>query len=250
MSGVASAASVPCLPKFQEYRYWRSQPTRLDTTARTRTTSSIMAPENAPAKKQKQKKTPTTVSDFTILPLTLPAAAAVHYAYIKPHAPSTFTPTAERSLFIANVPVDATESALRSLFATQLGGARVERVDFDASIPAAPLHKRWKTAQPTEVDDGEARGKKRKRADEEVVAEGVVEDEESALPSLWAGELRRSGSGAVVVFVDKRSARGAMKEVMHAVKEGREVEWVSGEGVGVERMFSGPHSTCSFWRGD
>jgi ribosomal RNA-processing protein 7 len=216
---------VPCLPKFREsIDTGAHSPSRLDTTA--------------PAKKHKAKKTPTTVSDFTILPLTLPTATAVHYAYIKPHTPSTFTPTAERSLFVANVPVDATESALRSLFATQLGGARVERVEFDASIPAAPLHKRWKTVQPTEADDGEARGKKRKRADEEVVAEGVVEDEESALPSLWAGELRRSGSGAIVVFVDKRSARGAMKEVMVAVKEGREVKWVGGEGMGVERMFT------------
>jgi ribosomal RNA-processing protein 7 len=198
-----------------------------------------MAPDTAPAKKQKKKSPPTTVADFTVLPLALPAAtAAVHYAYIKPHAPSTFHPTAERSLFIANIPVDATESALRTLFATQLGGARVERVDFDSSIPAAPLHKRWKAVQPAETDDGEARGKKRKRADEDVIAEGVIEDEESALPGLWAGELRRSGSGAVVVFVDKRSARGALKEVLRAIKEGREVKWVGGEGLGVERMFS------------
>jgi ribosomal RNA-processing protein 7 len=92
--------------------------------------------------------------------------------------------------------------------------------------------------QPAETDDGEARGKKRKRADEDVIAEGVIEDEESALPGLWAGELRRSGSGAVVVFVDKRSARGALKEVLRAIKEGREVKWVGGEGLGVERMFS------------
>ncbi|KAJ4365477.1 hypothetical protein N0V95_000412 [Ascochyta clinopodiicola] len=189
-----------------------------------------------------KRKAPTTVSDFTILPLTLPTlpglpanhSETTHYLYIKAHEPSAHTSTAERSLFISNIPIDASESSVRALFAEQLGGARVESVEFDASVPARPLHKRWKQEKRGE-EDAEGRGKKRKRDDAEVVAEGVVEDEESALPALWGGEVRRSGSAAVVVFVDKRSARGALKEVQSAVKSGRVVSWKSAGGLGVER---------------
>ncbi|KAJ4338756.1 hypothetical protein N0V87_003671 [Didymella glomerata] len=198
-----------------------------------------MAPE-----KPLKRKAPTTVSDFTILPLTLPAlpglpaphASTQHYLYIKPHSPSGYSATADRSLFLANTPIDATETSLRALFATQLGGARVESVEFDSSVPAAPLHKRWKAER--RDDEEEQRGKKRKRSDVDVVAEGVVEDEESALPSLWAGELRRSGSAAVVVFVDRRSARGALKEIQAAAKSGKSITWSAGSALGVERYKS------------
>ncbi|KAG9205453.1 Ribosomal RNA-processing protein 7 [Epicoccum nigrum] len=201
-----------------------------------------MAPE-----KTTKRKAPSIVADFTILPLTLPTLSGLpashestqHYLYIKPHEPSAYTATAERSLFVANVPIDASESNIRALFAEQLGGARVESVDFDASVPARPLHKRWKQEKrgDDEIEAGQ-RGKKRKRNDAEVVAEGVVEDEDSALPALWASEVRRSGSAAVVVFVDKRSARGALKEIQAAVKSGRAVQWKAGSGLGVERYKS------------
>ncbi|KAF1349514.1 hypothetical protein EJ07DRAFT_169387 [Lizonia empirigonia] len=200
-----------------------------------------MAPE-----KSAKKKAPSTVADFAVLSLTLPILPGLpeshedtqHYVYIKPHEPSAYTATAERSLFIANVPIDASESNIRALFAEQLGGARVESVDFDASVPARPLHKRWKQDRRGDEDEGEQRGKKRKRNDTEVVAEGVVEDEESVLPALWGSEVRRSGSAAIVVFVDKRSARGALKEVQSAAKSGRTVSWKSGSGLGVERYKS------------
>lgn len=196
-----------------------------------------MAPE-----KSSKRKAPATVADFTILPLTLPILSGLpashtntqHYLYIKPHEPSAYTATADRSLFVANMPIDASEPAVRALFASQLGGARVERVEFDSSVPAAPLHKRWK-AEKRDDDEGELRGKKRKRNDADVVAEGVVEDEESALPPLWSSQVRRSGGAAVVVFVDKRSARGAFKEIQSAAKTGRAVEWKGGSGLGVER---------------
>lgn len=199
-----------------------------------------MAPE-----KSAKKKAPSTVADFAVLSVTLPTLPGLpeshkdtqHYLYIKTHEPSAYTATAERSLFVANVPIDASESNIRALFAEQLGGARVESVEFDASVPARPLHKRWKQDRRGDEDEGEQRGKKRKRNDTEVVAEGVVEDEESALPALWGSEVRRSGSAAIVVFVDKRSARGALKEVQSAAKSGRTVSWKSGSGLGVERKF-------------
>lgn len=207
-----------------------------------------MAPE-----KTAKRKAPSTVAGFTVLPITLPTlpglpaahASTQHYLYVKPHEPSAYTASAERSLFVANIPIDASEPNIRALFAEQLGGARVESVEFDASVPARPLHKRWKQEKRGEDEAEEQRGKKRKRNEPEVVAEGVVEDEESALPALWAGEVRRSGSAAVVVFVDKRSARGALKEIQAAVKSGRAVEWKAGSGLGVEREFPFPSHTTS-----
>ncbi|KAI4953566.1 hypothetical protein J4E91_002413 [Alternaria rosae] len=212
-----------------------------------------MAPE-APPKTKKSKATPKTVADFTVLPLTLPTLSGIpahcndakHYIYVKPHAPSIPTADDERSLFIANTPVDASERNIRALFQEQLGGSMVERVEFDASVPAQPMHKRWKSDKPAAQDDSvTSRGKKRKRTDDAaVIAEGVVEDAESALPRLWNSEVRKSGSGAVVVFVDKKSARGALKEIQKAVKEGRSISWKGGEGLGVERYKS--HNTLIY----
>ncbi|KAH6878619.1 ribosomal RNA-processing protein 7-domain-containing protein [Alternaria rosae] len=212
-----------------------------------------MAPE-APPKTKKSKATPKTVADFTVLPLTLPTLSGIpahcndakHYIYVKPHAPSIPTADDERSLFIANTPVDASERNIRALFQEQLGGSMVERVEFDASVPAQPMHKRWKSDKPVAQDDSvTSRGKKRKRTDDAaVIAEGVVEDAESALPRLWNSEVRKSGSGAVVVFVDKKSTRGALKEIQKAVKEGRSISWKGGEGLGVERYKS--HNTLIY----
>ncbi|KAF2030506.1 hypothetical protein EK21DRAFT_65208 [Setomelanomma holmii] len=210
-----------------------------------------MAPEQ-PGKAKTSKAPPKTVAEFTILPLTLPTLSGLpeqckdpkHYIYVKPHMPSVPTITDERSLFVANVPIDATETNIRTLFADKLGGSRVERVEFDAAIPAQTMHKRWKTDK-AEKKDNEQRGKKRKRNEEALVAEGVIEDEDSALPSIWPGELRRSGSGAIVVFVDKSSARGAMKEIQRAVKESRSIHWKSGDAaLGIERYKS--HNTLTY----
>ncbi|KAF2200269.1 hypothetical protein GQ43DRAFT_481721 [Delitschia confertaspora ATCC 74209] len=201
-----------------------------------------------------KSKTPQSISGFTVLPLTLPTLKSLptstpttHYLYIRPHAPTHPTPTTDRSLFIANVPIDATESSIRTLFADQLGGSRVQTVEFDSSVPATPVVKRWKseTAPEKAKEVEENRGKKRKReSDEDVVAEGVLEDEKSMLPRTWDRELRRSGGTAVVVFVDQASCKGAMKEVEKKVKKGAEVRWVAEEGLGVQRYQT--HQTLLF----
>ena len=54
-----------------------------------------------------------------------------HYLYLQHHAPRLPHPDTSRSLYAANLPVDATEGGLRTLFAEQLGGMRVERVEFE-----------------------------------------------------------------------------------------------------------------------
>ncbi|CBX97941.1 predicted protein [Plenodomus lingam JN3] len=214
-----------------------------------------MAPTEPPPSK-KSKSTPKTVSGFVILPLTLPAIPglppsacdAKHYLYIKQHAPSVPTADDERSLFIANVPIDASETNLRALFAEQLGGAMVERVEFDGLVPAPALHKKWKgegnrKGNAGASGDEEGRGRKRKREQEqELLAEGVMEDEESALPKLWSTEIKRSGSGAVVVFVDKKSCRGALKRIKETIKSAQQIHWKTSERLGIHRKSTQRHS--------
>jgi ribosomal RNA-processing protein 7 len=204
-------------------------------------------------KPPKTESVPKSVSDFTVLTLTLPSvslpkpiANAKHYLYIKPHETSYATANEERSLFISNIPIDANEGNIRTSFADQLGGARVEHVEFDSSVPGVPQVKRFKSGTAKSSEGGEKKGKKRKR-DEEVVAEGVVEDEESALPKIWGSELRKSGGTAVVVFVDRASMKGAWREVQRVVKEGADVMWIPGEGLGIERMLH-THADIETWR--
>ena len=96
----------------------------------------------------------------------------------------------------------------------QLGGSRVESVEFDTAVPEAPTVKRWKEENNSA---GESRGKK--------------------LPKAWNSELRKSGSGAVVVFVDQASMKGAWKEVQRAAKNNRLVTWKQSEGLGIEREY-------------
>ncbi|KAJ4358101.1 uncharacterized protein N0V89_002680 [Didymosphaeria variabile] len=200
-----------------------------------------------------RKSAPTSVAEFSILPLTLPTypglpsscTDAKHYLYVKAHAPAICTESTARSLFLANVPIDASEANLRALFAEQLGGARVESVEFDASVPAEVSHKHFKVKEVEEKDGKKDarpdRGTKRKREEGKgraMVAEGVIADGESALPRIWSSAARKSGSGAVVVFLDKASMRGALKEVQKVVKDHAAIHWKGGEALGVERYRS------------
>lgn len=162
---------------------------------------------------------PVTVNDFLVLPLLLPptpayhAHTATHYLYMRPNAPKVPSDSTPRELFLVNLPTDTTESHLRHLFASQLGGARVESVAFEGarvgksiSAPVAPVQQ----------------GKKRKRG-----AEAFQEGGD--LPETWSRNVLRSGSSAVVTFVDQDSAKLALKEVKRAIKSRAEITW--GEGL-------------------
>ncbi|KAM3425458.1 Ribosomal RNA-processing protein 7 [Cercospora zeina] len=165
---------------------------------------------------------PTTVHDFLVLPLRLPKLAsyphdATHYLYLRPNAPKMPTENTPREVFLVNVPIDTTESHVKHLFASQLGGARVENVAFEGervgkgiSAPVAPVVQQ---------------GKKRKRdaADAEIAAERAI------LPEIWDRDIRRSGSSAMVTFVDQESAKLALKEAKRAIKSKAEITW--GEGL-------------------
>lgn len=167
-------------------------------------------------------KVPTTVNDFIALPLRIPAhpsfsQKATHYLYLRANAPKVPSETTPRELFLVNIPIDATETHIKHLFANQLGGVRVETVAFEGvrvgkgiAAPVAPVQQ----------------GKKRKRGDQN----GQTTTEEvGLLPATWDREIHRSGGTAIVTFVDAASAQLALKEAKRATKGKTEIIW--GEGV-------------------
>lgn len=179
-------------------------------------TPHTMAPSRAPLR----------AGNYTVLPLTIPGVpsfpqTATHYLYIRPHAPKLPDENTPRSLFASNLPIDATESSLRTLFAEQLGGARIQRVDIEGARP--------KKSERGTAASAKA-GKKRKRG-----AETSVGD--IGLPQTWDAEILSSGSSAVLVFVDKTSAEMAMKEVTRVAKKRAEITWKSDMSLGL-------HSEC------
>ncbi|KAL4961219.1 putative ribosomal small subunit assembly protein [Aspergillus stella-maris] len=167
------------------------------------------------------------IAGYTALPLTLPSTSsfpvsATHYLYLRPHEPRIPDPDTPRSLFLVNTPIDTTETHIRHLFGTQLGAGRVERVEFEAARTGKKGTSAHALVQGTNV----AKGKKRKRvtADE---LEGRLES--VSLPETWERSLQRSGSHAVVVFVDKASMEASLKAAKKASKKSGSVAW--GEGI-------------------
>lgn len=164
----------------------------------------------------------TIVNDFLALPLQMPASVSsskesTHFLYLRANTPKVPSENTPREVFAVNVPADTTEKHLRSLFANQLGGARIESVAFEGarvgkgiSAPVAPV-------QPS---------KKRKRDDGE---EATVE-EVGILPEVWDRDIHRSGSTAVLTFVDRASAALALKEVKRAIKHKATIKWVADKG--------------------
>ncbi|KXL49748.1 hypothetical protein M433DRAFT_74227 [Acidomyces richmondensis BFW] len=166
-----------------------------------------------------------TVADFTVLPIHFPPLpsypkTSTHYLYLRANAPKIPTEDTPREVFLVNVPVDATEMHLRSLFADQLGGARIESVAFEGTrvgkgltAPVAPMKK----------------GKKRRRSEAEE-NESMSKEEVGILPNIWDRELHRSGGTAIVTFIDQPSAQLALKEARKVLKSRKDIIW----GLGVE----------------
>jgi ribosomal RNA-processing protein 7 len=156
-----------------------------------------------------------SVNDYTVLPLSIPPTssfpvATKHYLYLRPNAPKIPTDNTPRELFVVNLPIDATETHLRALFATHGGGARVERVEFEGARTGKKV-----TAPVTSKS-----GKKRKRG-------GDGEAKAVELPEMWDRSVGRSGNTCVVVFVDTAAAELALKEVKKVIKSAKEVVWGS-----------------------
>lgn len=164
--------------------------------------------------------TPNEIAGYTVLPLSIsptPATStkpSTHYLYLRPNAPKIPTDSTDREIFVVNVPIDSTESHFRSLFADQLGGARIERVEFDD----APKGSRGKKG-------GAVAGVKRKRGRHAAVD---AEEAFTGWPTIVDRPLHQSGSSAVLVVVDTAAAESAMKEAKRASKRKHPLVWAEG----------------------
>ena len=173
--------------------------------------------------------TPMQISDYYILPLVLPKLAsfstpATHFLYLRPHDPKIPDPTTPRSLFLVNVPIDATEVHIKELFSTQLGlpNGRIQDIQFEGAKRASTsLDVESITAQVSQ----HIKGKKRKRG---VDVEDHAQLLEVNMPRTWDREVHKSGSHAVVVFVDRASLEATLKAVKRTLKSQKIIQWGQG----------------------
>ena len=172
---------------------------------------------------------PSQIASYNVLSLSLPPlrsfpTRATHYLYVGPHQPKIPQPTAERSLFLFNVPFDATIIHLKHLLSLQIGlpAGRIEDVRFEGRRGAD----RYEEETAIGKQRLDVKGKKRKRGGKRVGA-GYIQGAE--LPSTWDRDLMIGSLTAVVLFVDKGSVEAALKAVKRAQKEKTEPVW--GEGV-------------------
>ena len=171
------------------------------------------------------RSVPSSIGGFTVLSLSLPPlpsfpTPATHYLYIAPHEPKIPTPTAARSLFLINVPFDATEAHIKHLLSSQLAlsHGRIEDVRFEGDKKRGHRDS-GVVVQPALQDK---RGKKRKRPSGDTP---IDEEEGTALPSVWDRRLQRNGGTAVVLFIDRTSMETALKEAKKKQKTGSDIIW-------------------------
>ena len=174
---------------------------------------------------------PSTISSYCIFPIVLPALAsnpvpATHFLYIKPDEPKVPIYTTNRSLFLVNVPSDATALHLRHLFSKQLSlpSGRIESVEFEGKRPSSsrPEHE-----FPRELSLELANRVKKRKREAEMKDSKLLE--EAKFPATRDRESHQSGSTAVVVFVDRASMEATIKAIKLHRKEKRRVTW--GEGL-------------------
>ena len=184
------------------------------------------------------KKGTDEIAGYTVLPVQLPPTPAfpkpaTHYLYLRPHEPRIPDPDSPRSLFLVNVPIDATELHVRHLFAKQLSAGRVEKVHFEA-VPTKKKHDK-PTTQGSNVSKS-SNSKKRKR----VTADDLQSQlDDIELPSTWDRQLQKSGAHAIVVFVDRPSMEASLKAATKAASskknnKGDGVVW--GAGIAEDRL--------------
>lgn len=148
----------------------------------------------------------TVISGFTAIPISY-SSSATHYIYARPHTGSKKKSDGlpeGRTLFLVNVPPDATERSLIHLFK---GAGTVEKVVFGTD-DAQELGR--------DTDDEDEEEGEENQEDTEVEVEGdktnkrrKVSKEEAPkitpLPSVPLRTLRKTGGLAYIIFLDSSS---------------------------------------------
>ncbi|KDN38202.1 hypothetical protein K437DRAFT_276347 [Tilletiaria anomala UBC 951] len=196
-----------------------SQPT-VDEPAKKKQKKQISSPSSSGGKAKETGPAhplPCTIGQFTAVPLRLPSkfikSTPYHWIYIRAHASSESAPTssagpgssktaelpAERTLFVANLPVEATERHLRALF--QPAGGRVQRVIFQAAKNLYEREElRRRSLLPSSGSDG-ADG-----VEEEEDEYEDVDDGEDEMPDASTAEVH-----SVMKAKNKQAQKGSKK---------------------------------------
>ncbi|KAI1795102.1 ribosomal RNA-processing protein 7-domain-containing protein [Ganoderma leucocontextum] len=174
---------------------------------------------------------PTTISGFTVLPVAY-SPSATHIIYARAHSASKQKNAKGkqkeelpegRTLFLVNVPPDATERELTVLFKSC---GTVERVVFNTGGESSPAQDAMDDDEDEDEGEGEdggeesgdqegsgsedeqdghSRPKKKRKISEPEVPKVVP------LPSVPLRTLRRTGHTAYIVFLDSSSLARALK---------------------------------------
>ncbi|KAI2770770.1 ribosomal RNA-processing protein 7-domain-containing protein [Daldinia loculata] len=173
----------------------------------------------------KMLRTSTATEEFTELPISIPPlpsfpVEAIHSTYLRRNTPKIPTPNDSRSLFIANVPCDSTVEHFRALFASLVGPGKFETITFEHD--KKPL---WPTHEPAQATRLAAHGK-RKREEEEM--QHVEIKARAALPPTWSRKVYPSGSSAVALFADEKSAGLVLKAAKKLKKPKHYPVWGKG----------------------
>lgn len=162
-------------------------------------------------------------SGFSIFPVSLPRqpsfpTSALHYMYLRPHSPKLPDPDSARSLFVVNIPIISTELHFKHLFGTQLAAGKVEKVEFQDQVRSTAL-------PPAPKQPPQNRKKRRQTTAEEL----EIKLEGLDFPATWDRQLHKSGSNAVIVFVDRASMLASLKAAKTAAQQETTLRF--GEGI-------------------
>ncbi|KAG6854269.1 hypothetical protein C0991_008962 [Blastosporella zonata] len=152
---------------------------------------------------------PTSLNGFTVVPVTY-SSSSTHYIYARSHSGSkkaaNIVLPEGRTLFLCNVPPDATERELSQLF-KQSG--TVEKVIFD--LDAAEPHHEESDSEDEEIQqipdsevDAAAEPRKRRKIAKDDTPKVVP------LPSTLLRTLRPAGRSAHIIFLDSSSLQRAL----------------------------------------
>ncbi|KAJ7628629.1 ribosomal RNA-processing protein 7-domain-containing protein [Roridomyces roridus] len=151
-----------------------------------------------------------TVAGFSVLPVSYTSSSSTHYIYARPHATSKKNATAissslpdGRTLFLVNVPPDATERELVLLFKA---AGTVEKVVFDKDALVEPDDSDVSDEEEEEEEgtDDDEQPRKRRKLDKQRPPKVVP------LPAAAIRRLRPTGRTAHVVFLDASSLTRAL----------------------------------------
>ena len=177
---------------------------------------------------------PLYVSDYLVFPLTFKPCEGFpdpifHYLYFHPHNPKIPTPETPRSLFLVNIPIDTTELHIKHLFSTQLDlpSGRIESVDFEGTKRQSSIPKADSENGTSRQSQTTPKSKKRKRGDDPLDLEKLAAED---IPPVWDRQIHKSGSTAVVLFVDRPSMEAAFKAAKKARKASKTIIW-GGDGI-------------------